>query len=396
MPAEQPLKPPILEAIGARYLRTLASDQHTPEAADEVHILNEDERASLVRIERGVIIRAAIAGALSALAAAVAAYFADPILGDESTAASSEDLWTYWSIVGGAAVIATAIELTFLYWDALRSVNAMAHAAGLHMFEERGDRKSNPVLNALVRAALELPSPRTHDVLEPGRELSRLRVFVAALMYKAKITATNFLLKALVRRLLGRVIVRAYLEFVAIPATALWNALVCRWVIREARIRVMGPSAVRESIADLLGNRDASENAKRVAVRAVGSVISRNPELHPNLECLFAELLIHIDVIGASDIGDSDRFLSELSGLGTDDAAVVMRVLEIGLAIDGHATKQERELLIAAQAACGLKPDAERVRTLIRQFAAGHGLSTNGLSEDHRQQSSAGQVNGKR
>lgn len=374
MPAEQQPKSPILESIGARYLHRLASTQPAADSTDEVHILNDDERATLVSIERGVIFRAAVAGALSALAAAVAAFAADPILGDESTTASSTQQLHYWLIVGGTAVVATAIELTFLYWDSLRTVNRMAHAAGLRMFDESQGAKTKPVLNALVRAALELPSPTTHDVLEPGRELSRLRVFVAAIVYKAKITATNFLLKALVRRLMGRVIVRAYLEFVAIPATGLWNALVCRWVIREARIRVMGPSAVRESIASLLTDWGASATGKRVSVRAVGSVISRNSELHPNLECLFAELQSHIDVSDASDLCDSRTFLNELSELSEQDTAVVMHVLEIALAIDGHATKQERNLLVSAQLACGQQPSVERVRSLIRQFAAGHGL----------------------
>ncbi len=374
MAADSPPKTPILEALGARYLSRLAGSQNVLTPIDEVHILNAGERASLLKIERGVIVRAAIAGALSAVAAAIAVYLADPLLGDES-ANSANDPWAYWAIVGGTAIVATGIELAFLYWDSLRTVNRMAEAAGLQLMPSDSEQgQANPVLNALVRAALELPSPRTHDVLEPGRELSKLRVLVAAVVYKAKITVTNFLLKAIVRRLMGRVIVRAWLEFVAVPATALWNALVCRWVIREARIRVMGPSAVREFVENQLSDAAVSPAAKPVAVRAIGSVISRNAELHPNLECLFAECLSRVDMDGEADVCDSPVFTERPKALDEVDATFVLRVLQVGLVIDGHATRQELQLLAAAQESCGQKPDVDGVKRLIHRFAAGNGL----------------------
>ena len=54
------------------------------------------------------------------------------------------------------------------------------------------------------------------------------------------------------RRILGRVAVRSVLgalvPFVAVPVTATWNALLTWKLLREARIRAMGPSAVAELV----------------------------------------------------------------------------------------------------------------------------------------------------
>ena len=68
-PNNAPLNGSRLERMGVQYLARLASKTKAiPQ--DELHILNENERRELRRIERGAIARAALAGGLSGLACA--------------------------------------------------------------------------------------------------------------------------------------------------------------------------------------------------------------------------------------------------------------------------------------------------------------------------------------
>ena len=60
---------------------------------------------------------------------------------------------------------------------------------------------------------------------------------LAALLYKANIALTTFLVKLGLRSVLGRVLDRSFFELAAIPVTAIWNAIVCFIVVREARLR---------------------------------------------------------------------------------------------------------------------------------------------------------------
>ena len=117
---------PILVRWGVRYFRELSKKRGPVDVGDGVHYLNPDERAALRKIERGAIVRAAIAGALSAIVAAVAEVLAQPILGPKSKHATFEQQVQFWSIVGAATALASIIEILYLYWDGLRSVHALS------------------------------------------------------------------------------------------------------------------------------------------------------------------------------------------------------------------------------------------------------------------------------
>ncbi|MGH8865017.1 MAG: LBF_2804 family protein, partial [Burkholderiales bacterium] len=237
---------PDLEALGLQYLRRRAAVPSFTEPTDPIHILNPTEQAALRRIERGMVLRAAIAGALSGTVSAAA----------ELIAIGSGPATTIgWLWVAGATLAATAMEIAYLYWDALRSVHDLAAAAGVRLFPP-GVSISAMTATALARAALELPNrPDPRIPVNPYREASKAMLVAAAILYKLKIGLTNFLLKALIRRLGGRTLLRSWAPFVAVPVTALWNAWVARVVIHEARIRAMGPSATRERLDFLLQAR---------------------------------------------------------------------------------------------------------------------------------------------
>ena len=132
----------------------------------------------------------------------------------------------------------------------------------------------------MARAALELPNPvESAFGVDPRRETSRVRLIVASLVYKLKVSVTNFMAKTIVRRVFGRALIRTWLPFVAVPVTALWNAAVTYVVLREARIRVMGPSAARELVAVVFEDAPPPSPAARLCLaRAVGSAIVRTEE----------------------------------------------------------------------------------------------------------------------
>src|SRR6478752_8858167 len=241
-PAQQPVRP-LLERLGGRYLesRTVAAAQ----ADDPIHVLNPVERAGLLRVTRGAVLRAALAGVINAAATGFGALFAARVLGDQPEHATLWQLISYWGLFGVLAVIAAVLEIAYLYWDGLRAVRALSLVAGL----ELDSMENLDVRYALARAALELPNPPDATFgVNPHREASKFTLATASLVYKLKISVTNFVFKAIVERAIGRLATRSVLAFTAIPINAAWNGLVCWFVLREARIRVMGQPAARRSV----------------------------------------------------------------------------------------------------------------------------------------------------
>jgi hypothetical protein len=354
-----------IEVYGARYLRALASRERAV-AADAVHVLNDDERRALSAIERGAIVRAGIAGALSGVACAIPAILLPPVAAGADFAAHAR----HWGIIGGITVVASVLEIVWLYWDGLRAVHALAHAAGLDLAAHDDDDPSS-VVWALARAALELPNPPDGVVgLDPMREASKLKLVVASTVYKLKVALTGFVLKALVRRALGRAATRAVLELIAAPVTAIWDAVVCGLIVREAKLRVLGPSAAMEFVAMLLPEKP-SEALAESALRAVGAAIVRTEDLHPNHVALLRTLRTALGREAPDGVDDSARFLTSLKALTPDEQVIVLRVLATASIIDGQLARAEARLLDEAFVACGRRYDRAVIEQLRKAFVSG-------------------------
>jgi hypothetical protein len=366
---------PFLERLGMAVL--LRAPAHAPVAAadDPIHVLNEDERRELRLIERRAVRRAATAGALSGTASATAAIWAHRWIGPDGVPYSAADSARFWVVVGVATLVASVFEIGFLYWDALRSVHAMATAAGLRLSVETPSEEQRDVALALARAALELPNP-PHRVfgVDPHREATRWVVVIASLLYKAKIALTTFLIKGGLRSLLGQVMGRAVFELVTVPVTAGWNAVVCFLVVREARLRTMGPSAAVELIGHALADGTPTAAGRAAAFRSIASAVVRTQDLHPNHHALLRVLTERLGPVDFEDVDDARLFLDEVRGLDGADQRLVLRLLVIAAVIDGKLTRAERELLDDAFRSCGRPLALERVERLRKAFYAGDGL----------------------
>src|SRR6185295_1356689 len=95
---------PVLVRWGVRYFRALSQKMGPVDVGDGVHFLNPDERAALRRIERGAIMRAAVAGAVSTIVSSTA----EVIVGPDAP------FLRFWGVVIGATVVASTFEILYL------------------------------------------------------------------------------------------------------------------------------------------------------------------------------------------------------------------------------------------------------------------------------------------
>ncbi|HRI65782.1 MAG TPA: hypothetical protein PK156_16160 [Polyangium sp.] len=365
---------PLLERLGVLYFRRMSASLPNVNAQDAVYVINADERKALAGIVRGAVFRACLAGAASAAIAAAAEAYAEKSFG--STHANVDTALQYWGIVIGFTVLAAILEILFLYWDSLRAVHRMARAAGYDPFGHNASEEQAAVAAALARAALELPNPTESTFgVNPHREASKIKLLFASLLYKVKVSITNFAIKLLVRRIAGRALVRTWLlPFLAIPGTAAWNGIVCFIVLREARIRVMGPSAAHELISAIFDQKVAlSAEARVTLVRAVASSIVRTEDLHPNLQAVLVEVMRRIEDPLPEGIDDSSVFLDKLGHLTVHEQRMALRVLSAAAIIDGRFSGTEKKLVREALVKCGLSPDVGPVERLRRAFVRGDG-----------------------
>jgi hypothetical protein len=370
--SEEEKKPPLMERLGMRYFQRLSAKYPHNFSPDEIHVLNKSERKQLRKIQRNNIIRAAVAGGISAgLSVVASVLLEEPMLGPNSADLPfMEQIW-YLGTVMGISTAITAVEIGYLYWDALRSVHRLSITAGLDLFPDNDGKAV--IATVLVRAALELPNPPDEvDGINPRREVSKVRLLVGTLIYKLKATATNFVVKALMRRAVGRAGFRTWMEVSSVPVFGFWNALIAWWVMKQARIRAMGPSAVKEYTEIIFGDMGTiGEKAQIDSFQAVGSAVVRSVDLHPNLIALMEALDRKFGDPGKIVLDDSYLFLDHLNELQPNEQDFVLRILALASIIDGKLKYRERKLLKQALQITGYPPELEEIKRWQRAFVRG-------------------------
>lgn len=385
----------MVETLAVRYFKHRAAKTVVPESRDPIHVLNPDERRMLRRIERLAVLRAGLVGAVCSGLGAVVNVTLHPILGDDPSAAS----WGKWAeflsltLVGVLPLV--AIELSLIYWNAIDSVHRLAAATGVPLFRSRGageegsraedeadDGEDEIFAAVLARAALEIPNPpRPMFGIDPRREASRLRILLATLVYKAKVSLSKFIARTLLTRIFGRAALRAWIPFVAVPITALWDALVCRRALREARLRAIGPSAAQELLDFVLAPHPEPSPALREALlRAVGSAVVRSRDFHPNLIYLLDDLKDRIGDVDAESPDEVPRFIACLRALAPAEQVAALQMLVVACVLDGRIRRGERAVLGRAFRVCGRAPPLAQALRLKHALLSGDALAPEMLS----------------
>jgi hypothetical protein len=379
-------KPTIMERLGVRYLARLVQRQSAATPA----VLDSAQRAGLESIRRRAVFHALAVGAIYGTLVGVAETYVRRRVGLDDGVTNTAAVVRFWEIFSAIAIPASIVEIVYLWALSLRAVHAIADIADLELFDDptapsHHAPEGAAVAGSMARAALELPNPKRPlqiggEYVDPMREASKLRLTLASIAYKLKIGVTKFVFKAVVRRMLVRAALRVWAPLVAIPVTAIWSGVIVWLVVREARVRALGPSAVQEMLTAVFdGAPELSPAGRLVAMRAIAACIVRSKDLHPNLVVLLQETETRVGALeDRDDAGDAplaldhpERFLDELEKLPFSERRVVLRLLSIAAVLDGRFSSAEARLVREAQATAALPIDLEPVARLQSAFLSG-------------------------
>jgi hypothetical protein len=124
----------MMEKVGVRYLYRLSGSFVPPEGG-VVHILSEADRKAMRRLERNATWLIALAGAISAGIAVLAELTVLPLPEGQELGLQPEVLRHYgW--VWGITLLATILEIAYIYYESLRATYRLAEIAGLDLFPD--------------------------------------------------------------------------------------------------------------------------------------------------------------------------------------------------------------------------------------------------------------------
>ena len=130
-------------------------------------------------------------------------------------------------------------------------VHEIAVATGFLTPETKPDRMPALLSIGLERKTTEV----TRYGIDPFEGLHPWMLFLFNLVLRLKGWLANQAVRYLVRLLLGRYAVRALLDFAGVPLYMAINAYAAHAVLREAKVVLMGPEAIRALVRRALGGR---------------------------------------------------------------------------------------------------------------------------------------------
>ncbi len=366
-----PHKPGFFERHAVSFLRQRSRENSkrrpVPTAENPIHVLTGDERAAVNAIVKRTVLRCFLVGAASA-AFCAGTFLVLPFLGATSAVAR-------WGGVGVASAVATVLELWAIYFEHLDAVSSMLLVTGARVAPSHESAFEEEIAHALARASLDLPDPtRVFEEIDPRRETNKVALLAAVILYKGKRGISNYVGKQVFLHLVPAGALRTFAPFVSVPITGAWNALVSWRVLREARLRAVGPSAVREICERLLAptrEHDLSEACRVSLLRAVGVAMVRKHAAHPNLLALLHGIAPSVGAVRAECLDEPKKFIEGLRALEGVEKRLVVTIFQVASVLDGRIGRRLRALIREARAACGLPAETGPVVELRDLFMRG-------------------------
>ncbi|MFG6667967.1 hypothetical protein ACGK9R_12775 [Halomonas sp. HNIBRBA4712] len=313
--------------------------------------LAKPDPAALKKSRRFVILWAALAGIVSGTLIGGSEWWMRQVLVDDWQALSFQEQLPFWAGYMAFAGVVTLLEIGFLYWNSLRGVARMAYFSGLDYTQKATQPPAVALtVQGAARVALEYPSPGSLIYgVDPHAYLHGWQLTLRAMLYRLKVSLSSFLLRMVMRRLLGRLTLRGFLPMLMAPLYAVWNAWIAARVTQEACLLAAGPARVEAIMARV---EQAPKRTRRLLAQGVGETIMRNQHPHPNLVLLLSKLLATLP--GQSDTLEVDwpEALREIAALEADERGDLLKYLTQAVLLSGDYRGARRTLLQEAFARC--------------------------------------------
>ena len=331
----------LLEKIGVKYFNRLS--KHL-EADTEIHLKNIPSDKILQVVSNNITINAIIIAFLVGALTTVPAVVFEMYLRHEFST------FNYYALLSVITLLLLAIEVGVLYWIGMRSTYTLAHLTGYDGEHESHLPPAYDIKNMMVRSALELDDPTIEYLgINPHKHISKKWLIFTALLYKAKIILTGIVIKLILRKVAARYGVRVSFVWIAIPVTAIWDAIVMYRVIKDAKLRLFGYHLSKYLIEEVFTDErinSYSPHTQEGAIRAVSTIMAFSGSYHPNNIILLIRLSQNFEIAEHKDYDDLNKLLEYLKTASTKERHLLKTLAGIAASFDGKINKAEREALL--------------------------------------------------
>jgi hypothetical protein len=348
---------------------------HHSVADKDLHLLSAAEKRHLRVLERWALLASGVVGVLGVLLLYLPQYqwpalfwtntLELPWLGAVSFS------WT--AIVYGVVLVFVEVwALTFIH---LYCVHQMSVVTGFIQAETKAQTEKYEKLWAISAEKKDKSIQRYG--LDPYQGMPAAQVWLFNVLFSLKATLSNVFVKWLVQRLLGRYAVREVLDLLGIPVFAFWNMMATQWVLREARVTIMGQNLLlflRPRFQLIFEKTKHLPNKNDLIYDTLQLIAISKRDYHANHAFLAALVLETFEVPTRSKHLFSKNYVQQLTDTSAEMRRFCQLLMLLGLILDGELSWREKNRLKALQSSQLIDLSVADMRIINVNFLQGQGI----------------------
>jgi hypothetical protein len=338
------------------------------ENIDSFHILNANELTVIRKVKRETFLGSALLGILGVLFLYLPQYWFPSLFPDTPVKMFGE-VYPIPFITTLFGVVLTFLEIYGLNYLHARAVRKMVAVCG---FLSPVQKQYDFHLQSLTDVALEKESKLLIQYgINPYLGIPKVFYYSYFFLNKLKATLSNLVFKLLIKRLLGRVVIRELTDMAGLPIFAFWNYWASRKVIAEATIRIMAPTVIQQHVAKLYAEMKHSYAFKQIIMDALQYAATLKRDYN------FAHYLLAEEmnaVFSLDHAKPQNNFYAQLAKLDKQETEAVKKMLTVAVLIDGQLSWWEQNRIQNLNDKGIFNFDMDAMKEKAKAYFEGRGL----------------------
>jgi hypothetical protein len=234
--------------------------------------------------------------------------------------------------------------ITELYLLGLVNIQMVTELSTILKFKYDKSHNLKIHRDELIKISLENFGSKEKEIgIDPYVELSKTYVYLLLILNRAKAFLSNLIIKIVVRKLVGRYVIRIYTDLLGMPIYFFWNAFACRKVFKRTIFYFYAQNLIDLIILSMYKKYGENEDIKSVLYELLAIVAVNKRELSSTHYLFCYKLFKQFDVPIIQKYELKRDFDISLKKLPSHLAEDLLLLFITGMIIDGSINKHERK-----------------------------------------------------
>jgi len=339
----------------------------------DIHLLNYQEIKAIKKTEKVAIVNSAIIGSIMVIILYAPQYkyasffstteFPVPILHQKIEI-------SFISLLYG--IILVGIEVFLLTLLNIYCTHEIAISTG---FIDQRNKLSKEKKEFLLNISHQKKSKEIHKLgIDPYLGLGKSAIFFFNLLFALKATLSNYFVRIIFQRLLGRYAIRMVLDLLGIPVFAFWNAMGTAKVLKESRIIIMGVNYLQHFEIEITKFRVLSEIEKSILYDSLQYIAISKRDYHQNHYALSKIVIDKFSITTESLHLISKDYELKLQSCENDFKKLSEKILILGIVLDGKVSYREQKRISILNASGIITHKYTEIKKIANGFTYGKGI----------------------